>query len=152
MELHASLITAITILLALINFNNACHKWPAITWHHYHKCPGSNWKEVNPKGWMTYHYYKIFITAGSKPLTPPVFAPSAVKVIGDKNGHHLLPMCLWRQIIAVRRGRWWRPIVFAKVSHCGLPRMLAKTLLPKCLRRWVIMVPKIVDEDPLAKC
>ena len=42
--------------------------------------------------------------------------------------------------------------VFAKVSHCGLPRMLAKTLLPKCLRRRVIMVPKIVDDDPLAKC
>ena len=173
MELHASLITTINILLALINFNNACHKWPAITWHHYHKCPGSNWKEVNPKGWMTYHYYKIFITAGSKPLTPPVFAPSAVKVIGDKNGHHLLPMCLWRQIIAVRRGRWWRPSsqsvcqgeslwfaedvsedppakVFAEASHYG-PQECWRRPSCKVLAEDSCWFTKDVGEDPPAK-
>jgi hypothetical protein len=34
------------------------------------------------------HYYKIFITAGSKPLITVGLGPSAVKVVGDKNGYH----------------------------------------------------------------
>lgn len=35
-----------------------------------------------------YHYYRMFTTAGSKPLTTAGFGSSAVKVIGDKNDHH----------------------------------------------------------------
>lgn len=35
-------------------------------------------------------YYRIFITASSKPLITSGFGPSAVKVIGDKNGHNML--------------------------------------------------------------
>jgi hypothetical protein len=37
---------------------------------------------------MTNHYYRLLITAGSKPLITADFGPSAVKVVGDKKSYH----------------------------------------------------------------
>jgi hypothetical protein len=42
---------------------------------------------VSPR-WDCKHCYKIFTTAGLKPLTTAGLGPSVVKVVADKNGHH----------------------------------------------------------------
>ena len=151
---------------------------PAINDLQSHDTTIINVLEVIGRRWIQRVEWHITTTKSSSPPVPNpshrrFFAPSAVKVIGDKNGHHLLPMCLWRRIIAVRRGRWWRPSsqsvcqgeslwfaedvsednpakVCAEVSHYG-PQDCWRRPSCKVLAENSCWFTKDVGEDPPAK-